>query len=153
MRIVLLLLLFIPGVAQACDCLGIHIPLEDALCQADTSGILVMEIRLVRQLDGNAAEVTVEDVFIGETDQRRLTLSAIHSCMWYIGNEPVGQRFLYFYRPDPRSAGQGDLFECGFNANIYRIDDSGQQLEYSYTNGGHDGINAGLRYRPFRHML
>ena len=136
----------------ACSCTNDHIPLEDAICRADTTGTIVLAVTLRRHLDGNAAELRIDEVLVGQTDKETLTVGALHSCAWYISQEPVGQRYLYFYWPESYGEYEGDLFGCAYYANIYRLNRQGTEVEYSYTaSGGYSECRAPLPQLPQPH--
>ena len=151
-RILLFVCWTVPALVYACSCTNDHIPLEDAICRADTTGTIVLAVTLRRHLDGNAAELRIDEVLVGQTDKQTLTVGALHSCAWYISQEPVGQRYLYFYWPESYGDYEGDLFGCAYYANIYRLNRQGTEVEYSYTASG-GTQNIGLRYRSFRNLI
>ena len=149
----LFLSLLLPTVGGACDCLATHIPLEEALCTAKETDTQVLTVTLLRHLEGNVAEVRVDEVLMGESGEATIRVGAVHSCAWYISGEPIGQRYLYFYQPynlDERFT--GDLWECGYNGSIFRLNEEGDQVEYGYTRRG-GNTNVGLRYRSFRPLF
>ncbi|WP_420459895.1 hypothetical protein [Neolewinella sp.] len=151
-RYLIALILLLPAISYACSCTNDHIPLEEAICRADTTGTMVLAVTLQRHLDGNAAELQIDEVLVGQTDKRTLTVGAETSCAWYIDLEPVGQRYLYFYWPQSYGDYEGDLFGCAYNANIYRLNRQGTEVEYSYTASG-STQNVGLRDRSFRNLI
>ncbi len=150
-RYLLLLATLLPALTPACDCTNEHIPLEEAICRADTTGTLVLTVTLLHHLDGNAAQLRIDEVLVGQTDQRTLTVGDQTSCAWYIDEESIGQRYLYFYRPQTYGDYEGDLFGCSYIANIYRLNQDGTEVEYGHPNRKNQ--NVGLRYRPFRSLI
>ncbi len=150
-RYLLLLGTLLPALTSACDCTNEHIPLEEAICRADTTGTIVLTVTLLHHLDGNAAQLRIDEVLVGQTDQRTLTVGSQSSCAWYIGDEPLGQRYLYLYSPIAYGDYEGDLFGCSYIANIYRLNQDGTEVEYGHPNRGNQ--NVGLRYRPFCSLI
>lgn len=132
----------------ACSCGNTHFPLEDVICHADTSGGMVLELEMTIRIDNNQqARFRVVDVHVGNTNIEELNLSGVTSCAWYMNDDDQpGSRFLYISNPDWIRDGQGELFGCGLNSNIYRMNRRGTQIEYPV---GVNGQNTRLAYRNF----
>lgn len=142
-----------PGLAQACSCGNAFIPLDELVCRYDTIGGQLLEIVLLRKDEQNTGIFKVETVHFGSTTQQEITLSAFHSCAKWIGDERLGQRFLYFSRPTENGDVDGDLFECGFNSNLFRMDNAGNQVDYPFPGNSSPLRNAGLRFQAFQPAL
>lgn len=150
-----LLFIFCPAASWACSCINVHTTLEDALCWADTSGGYVVELIIERLLTDvpNGAEARVVRRHFGPpppTDANgRMVVGSWHSCAWFLKEEHVGRRFLYFGRGSVRNGRyDADLFEACGSSNIYLMRDNGREVKYSYTEPGAEGRNVGLRFRP-----
>ena len=153
MRLFLLLgTLLTAATALACNCTNEHIPLEVAFCYADTTGGAVLELQLVDRMEGNRARMRVVRVLLGETDLREIVVDARHSCAYYLPDGGVGQHYMYFAREWDLTQPEGDLFQCGFHGNIYRMNRAGTQVEYAYPDAA-GRYNEGLRYREFATTL
>ena len=153
MRLLLLIgTLFATATAHACSCTNEHIPLEEAFCYADTTGGAVLDVQLIERGDGNRARMRILRVLLGETDLREIVVESRHSCSYFLPDGGVGQRYLYFAREWDLTHPEGDLFQCGHNANIYRMNRAGTQVEYAYPDNT-GKVNEGLRYREFASAL
>lgn len=146
-----LLLVFIFGGSiglSACSCNNSHTPLEDMICYADTTGGLVLELRMTsRSDDSNEARFRIVDVHVGNTNLRVINLAGRTSCAWYMNDEDQpDERFLYFTHPDWIEEGEGSLFACALNSNIYRMNQGGSRVEYPV---GVNGQNTRLAYRDY----
>jgi len=130
----------------ACSCFNVHTPLEDVICHADTSGGLVLELEMTIRIDNNnQARFRIAEVHVGSTDLEEVNLAGFTSCAWYMRDEDQpGRRFLYITHPDWIRDGEGDLFGCGLNSNIYRMNNRGTRVEYPV---GVDGRNTRMAYR------
>lgn len=138
----LLLLATVPVTAYACTCTSNFIPLRERLCTADTSGQYVVELVFERRLPdlGNAVEVRVVRQHFGPKPpvdaEGRMTVGANHSCAWWVREEHVSGRFLYFGWADSRRGDvDGDLFEACGHANIYPMNDRGTEIAYPTADG------------------
>jgi hypothetical protein len=147
----LLLFLFSSLYLIACNCINVHIPLEDMICYADTTGGLVLELEMTIRIDNNQqARFRVVNTHVGSTELEEINLSGQTSCAWYMSDDRPGDRFLYFTHPDWLDGNEDELFSCAMNSNIYRMNRRGTRVEYPV---GVNGRNTRLAYRNFDSAL
>jgi hypothetical protein len=151
MRFLPYLALLFSGKLAACLCSGLHVSLPEAVCYADTSGMLVLEVTLLEVEDEYTGTARIDRSIIGQTDRGELLLSGgeYSSCRYGVLDGSVGARFLLFV--DSLSIEQGSvlLHECGYNQSMYRLNEQGTEIEYGYTTESSSGRNVGVRFQPY----
>ncbi len=136
----------------ACSCLSVYTPLEDIVCHADTSGGLVLELKMAARINDNQeARFNIVKVHVGSTNLREINLVGRTSCAWYMDDDDrPGDRFLYFTHPDWLDGNEGHLFTCALSSNIYRLNRQGTRIEYPVEVNGR---NDRLAYKPLPSSL
>ena len=150
--LIVLLILFATTTIHACSCVPGYTTLADAICQLDTLGGTVAEIRLVRRLGGNAAEFVVERHLLGPELDERIILESRSSCLLNVEQYNVGQLMLYngYANGSSRREGRIDVFAaCGYRS-IYRISNDRRLIEYMQRDPNQPDRNIGLGFQTYR---
>ncbi|PHI21840.1 hypothetical protein CEQ90_00705 [Lewinellaceae bacterium SD302] len=147
------LLFFCSLVGSACSCIDLHTPLEDVICNIDSTGGIALEIR-VTDIAANGITVAVERKLVGEFDLTEFFISdgSSASCGWNVSSLAVGSRFLYFTSVWALANNSFETFTCGFSNNLYELNEQKTEINYPTQGEVFDNgrfYNADLAWRDY----
>lgn len=157
LSVFLMVLLFAPPLL-GCSCIDAYQPLPDLICELDTTGGVVLELRILRTTP-EGAYFGVEAIVAGNTERSELFFRNGNGadCGWGISDRDTGERYLYIGYSWQETADFYYTFSCGYSNNLYRLNQIKTSVEYPFPGEGEFGDgwirSGGLSWQDYRSLL